>query len=1192
MSIWKSPIFYFGIVLVLAVLGLLVAPFVVNWNGYRDNLEAWGRNVTGREVAINGPISVRFFPWPRLEVLDVSIANPNGFSEQAMLNTKRVNVQLALGGLFNGELQVEAIELDQPSLFLTRNADGIGNWIFQLGKSRLLEKIKLEQVKLNDGTVIIRDVGQDFTTVLQHVGGVLSASALEGPWRVRGSAQNNGVPVDLTFSSAEWKTEEPFKFGFRVAPSDGALPAFVFDGAGYNGKLLGKMRLEPVITEDGRQSLDQHFKPLQMQADVIASFHGVKLDKIHIVPADNKDSSTLIEGSADVAFDRGIDASVSLTSPRLDLDQLVGGQSLRVWRAGGLMMLLNRVISEFPERLDLTANLEVASLSAAGETLENLKLNTSAQQGAVRIQNLTANLPGRSLMKFDGIAFPGEGAAELGGTLAVESNDTRALVSWLWPEGKAELIKYWTGSRGRLKAQSDVTWSGKRFGFQNLKYEMDGEAGTAELAVAIGKLPSVDLQLKSKNLDLDNYISLHGLRILDAPLGAPATADDAGFDKRISIQASKMHLNGVEAQDVALDFASSFSGFEIKTLDIGSVEGARVSGNGLILRGPDGPSGDVKLTVEAENPRGFLRMLGAFPKGPDPRWAAVLGRTDLKADVNVRPGAKEPKITYGAVGFSGPLQFSVSGDVSELGKGRDVQVGFSAELNSADGRDFARMVGFSPNATGAGPGKISLTVTGAESSGYNSVFRGELWRTKIGFEGHYKPNEKLPLFDGVASINADDGSAFGNSLGLGHLNLFAGPIGLKSNISTAEQKLLFSSVDGQLGGQKISGEGSISVDGAINANIALGRLDISTLLAGAFMPWRNVQPNLDESFSNSVAAGWRGEIWLRPAELRNLDSTLKDAVVGIGFEPGSRSLSIASHDQNQEPFILDLTLRKASEGYVFEGSGHGSVALAPMLARNGSRAFAEGQVVLDGKFQGKGRSPQAVLSDLEGAGTYQLNDAALTEISPNPFYLKLEEAKDAAGLQHAFDDLLKGPGFAIENQKHKIVIAKGTAVGEAIELKFDTASAKISPNVDLSNNQVKTEILLSSNTRPDLPELRVRYEGPPGEMIRRSDTSAISAKLGYAFIARDVAELDRVKKEQEKIVADEATQTHADQVKFAAYQAQRAELRLRLRELKVHAAQRIVDAARRKAEIDDLIAGSAAISKIEYPRLLRQARGL
>ncbi len=1191
MSIWKSPIFYFGILLVVAVVAALAAPFVVNWNSYRSNLEAWGRTVTGRDVAINGPISVRLFPWPRLEAQDINIANPKDFSEKAMLNAKRINVQLALAGLFNGDIQVEAIELDQPSIFLTRNNEGNGNWVFQLGKSRLLEKIKLEQIKLNDGTVTIRDAGQGFETVVQHLNAVLSAAAFEGPWRVRGTAQNNGVPVDLTFSSAEWKAAEPFKFGFRVAPTDGALPAFVFDGTENAGQLLGKIRIEPVVTDDGRQSLDQNFKPLQMQADVAASFRGAKLDKIHIVPADNKDSTTLIEGSADVAFERGIDANVKLSSPRINLDQLADGQSLRVWRAGGMMALLNRVIAEFPERLDLTADFDVASLSAAGETLENVKLNISAQQGAVRIQNLTARLPGRSAMKFDGIVFPGEGAAELGGTLAVESNDTRALVSWLWPEGKSELAKFWTGSRGRLKAQSDVTWSGRRFGFQNLKYELDGEAGTAQLAVAIGKLPSVDLQLSSENLDLDNLISLQGANVLEAMLAAPATSEEASFDKRLSIQAKKLHLNGVMAQDVAFDFSSSFSGFEIKTLDVGSIEGARVKGGGLVLRGPDGPSGDLKLTVQAENPRGILRMVGAFPKGPDPRWAAVLGQTDLQADVTVRPGQKEPQITFGATGVSGPLQISISGGVKDATKGVNADLGLSAELNSADGGDLARLFGFLPNMTEAGPGKISMTVSGASAAGYNSVFKGELFGAQIGFEGHYRPDEKLAAFDGVGSVSADDGTLLGRGLGLDHLKLFSGPIGLKSNLATAEQKLMFSSLSGKFGGQNISGDGSVGADGAINANVAMEHIDLPTILAGVLMPWRNVQPALSDSFSGSVAPGWRGEIWLRPKQLFYLGSPLKEAIVGIGFEAGSRSISAASRDPDQEPFMLDLTLRRENDSYMLDGSGHGEVSLAPFLAKNGGASFASGRVILDGKFQGRGRSPQAVLSELGGTGTYELSGAELTDVTPDTFYQKLDLAKDPSALQQAFDELMKGPGFTLGKQKHGIKIEKGSAVGEVANLNFDAAAVKITPSVDFSSNQLKTEILLASKARADLPELRISYEGPPGEMIRRSDTSAISAKLGYAFIARDVAELDRVKKEQEKIEADEAAQTQADQVKFAAYQAQRVELRLRLRELKVHAAQRIVDATRRQAKMDAIIAASEAIDQNELLRLLQRARG-
>jgi AsmA family/AsmA-like C-terminal region len=1191
MSIWKSPIFYFGIVLVIAVIAALLAPFVINWNNYRDNLEAWGHTLTGRQVAIDGPISVRLFPWPRLVAEDVSIANPNEFSEQALMKATRIEVQLALAGLFSGEIQVEAIELEKPSLFITRNADGNGNWVFQLGTSRLLEKVKLEQIKVNDGSVTIRDRAHGFETIVQHVNAVLSATAFEGPWRMRGTALNNNVPIDLTFASSAWKRDEPFKFSFKIAPTDGALPALVFDGTQSNNRLLGKVSLDPVVTDDGRQSLDASFKPLQMQADITADFNDVKLEKIHIVPADSKDNGTLIEGRADVQLDNGVKVNVSLSSPRIDLDSLAGGQSLRVWRAGGVMALLNRVIAEFPEKLDLTAALEVASLSAAGETIENVKLKTSAQQGAVRIQNFTANLPGRSAMKFDGIAFPGVDAAELGGSLAMESNDLRAFVSWLWPEGKASLAKYWNGARGRLKAQSDVTWSGKRFGFQNLKYELDGEAGSAELAVSLGKLPSVDLRLNSKLLDLDNYLALGSTYVLSGGLVAPLAQSESSFDKRLSLHADKLRLNGVEAQDVALDFSSSFSGFEIKALDIGSVEGARVKGSGLVLQGPDGPSGDVKLSVQAENPRGLLRLVGAFPKGPDPAWSGVLGQTDLQADVTVRPGKDEPTITFGTTGSSGPIQISASGDVKNASKGRDATIGLSADMNATEGGDLSRMFGFTPQIGSTGPGKISLVATGINTTGFQTAIRGSFFGVELGFDGKYKPAEKIPNLDGIASLTAKDGTMLGRALGLEHTALFNGGIDSKANFSVKDQKLEMKGFVGRLNGQAVTGEGSLGMDGGINANFAFENLDLTSVLASVFMPWRNALPAVDDGFASQVPEGWHGEVWLRPVALMNLGTTLKESVVGINFEQHSRSISVASQEGDHEPFMLDLTVRQGDNSFVLKGAGHGAIAIAPFLKVQDGSAVATGRVIVDGQFEGQGRSPQAMLSSLTGKGWYQLEDAALVSLSPDPFYKQLDVVKDADGLQQAFDGLLKGPGFALGSEKHNITIDKGNMLADTLTTSLQSADAKISQSFDLSSHALKTLIQLSGKTRVDLPEIKVSYEGPPGDLMRRSDTAAISAKLGYAFIARDMAELDRVKQEQEKLAVEEAAQTQADEAKFAAYQAQRLELRLRLREMKVHAAERVVEAERKKAEMDKIITDSNAIKKLEYPRLLRMLPG-
>ena len=95
MKVWKSPVFYFGVLLVVAVAGLLLAPFVIDWNGYRSDLEAYGKKLTGREVAVEGRISARLFPWPRLTAEKVAIANPPGFAGQRFATAERITIRLS-----------------------------------------------------------------------------------------------------------------------------------------------------------------------------------------------------------------------------------------------------------------------------------------------------------------------------------------------------------------------------------------------------------------------------------------------------------------------------------------------------------------------------------------------------------------------------------------------------------------------------------------------------------------------------------------------------------------------------------------------------------------------------------------------------------------------------------------------------------------------------------------------------------------------------------------------------------------------------------------------------------------------------------------------------------------------------------------------------------------------------------------
>ena len=124
MKVWKSPVLYLGILLVIAVASLLLAPIVIDWNSYRADLEASGKKLTGRDVIVEGPVSARLFPWPRLTVENVRVASPDGMDAKEFASAARLTVHMTLQGLLQGGIDVESIDIQEPEVNFERLESG------------------------------------------------------------------------------------------------------------------------------------------------------------------------------------------------------------------------------------------------------------------------------------------------------------------------------------------------------------------------------------------------------------------------------------------------------------------------------------------------------------------------------------------------------------------------------------------------------------------------------------------------------------------------------------------------------------------------------------------------------------------------------------------------------------------------------------------------------------------------------------------------------------------------------------------------------------------------------------------------------------------------------------------------------------------------------------------------------------
>jgi uncharacterized protein involved in outer membrane biogenesis len=161
MSVWKSPIFYVGITLLLFVIGLLSAPFTVDWNGYRASIEDYASKLTGRDVIISGDVSARLFPWPRLRLEGVRIANPAGAAMRDLVNAEAVEARMLLGSLISGFVEVSDIRVEKPVFALERLESGEVSWwltpALRAGIPIGAERISVENLEIVDGKIFLSD---------------------------------------------------------------------------------------------------------------------------------------------------------------------------------------------------------------------------------------------------------------------------------------------------------------------------------------------------------------------------------------------------------------------------------------------------------------------------------------------------------------------------------------------------------------------------------------------------------------------------------------------------------------------------------------------------------------------------------------------------------------------------------------------------------------------------------------------------------------------------------------------------------------------------------------------------------------------------------------------------------------------------------------------------------------------------
>ena len=116
-----------GLVL-LIIVAAIVAPMVIDPNDYREQIQTVVKEKTGRDLAINGDLSLSVFPWIGIGINDVSLSNAVGFKAEPFAKIQEANVKVKLLPLLSQQVEVSTVVLKGMSLSLEKNKAGKTNW--------------------------------------------------------------------------------------------------------------------------------------------------------------------------------------------------------------------------------------------------------------------------------------------------------------------------------------------------------------------------------------------------------------------------------------------------------------------------------------------------------------------------------------------------------------------------------------------------------------------------------------------------------------------------------------------------------------------------------------------------------------------------------------------------------------------------------------------------------------------------------------------------------------------------------------------------------------------------------------------------------------------------------------------------------------------------------------------------------
>ena len=214
-------------------------------DAYKAQIIASTKELTGKDMLINGQFSLDLFPSPVIKISDVIIKNNAGEKNADFVKIASVEAHLRFASLFKNPLIIDNVVLNEPQVFLSRNEKGKNNWdlaffksfdkaIVQddlIGKAFVDLPPQFQNMEIKNGKISYQNALTDKKFELLEINGKMKSNSINGPFDFTGSFTSEKMPIDATLHVDKLNLTSQTKFTLSLLNPDSKAVLSIQNGA-------------------------------------------------------------------------------------------------------------------------------------------------------------------------------------------------------------------------------------------------------------------------------------------------------------------------------------------------------------------------------------------------------------------------------------------------------------------------------------------------------------------------------------------------------------------------------------------------------------------------------------------------------------------------------------------------------------------------------------------------------------------------------------------------------------------------------------------------------------------------------------------------------------------------------------------------------------------------------------------------